>query len=108
MSRALNNATSWMLLVFESDLPPPAKLTCAAIRAFMNSHTEMAWPSVGRLAAMTSQCERTIQTHLMLLCGRGFLLENGISAVGTNRYLINVNVVQEMHPAGILSPELSA
>jgi len=98
--KAANNATTWMMLVFESDLPAPAKLTCAALRTFMNAHMEMAWPSVGRLSAMTSYSERTIQGHLKLLCERKFLLLNGRSEVGTNRYLINLEGAQELHPAG--------
>lgn len=93
-----NNATTWANLVWESDLPAPAKLTAAALRTFMNSHTEMAWPSVGRLAKMTSQSTRTVQRHLKQLCERRFLLANGVSNVGTTRYLINVEGVTQSHP----------
>lgn len=94
-------------MVFESDLPAPAKLTCAALRTFMNDHTEMAWPAVARLAAMTSQSERTVQRHLQLLCERKFLLKNGFSSVGTNRYLISLEGVSQSHPRHSDTPSQS-
>lgn len=104
MPNPLNNATTWMLMVFESDLPAPAKLTACALRTFVNDHTEMAWPSVGRLAHMTSQCNRTVQSHLKLLQERKFLIHNGYSPVGTKRYLIGVEGVQQIHPPATNAP----
>lgn len=62
----------------------------------MNDHTEMAWPSVGRLASMTSQSDSTVRRSLQLLCDKKFLIQNGFSQVGTYRYLISLEGVSEI------------
>ena len=86
-----NNATTWALSVFESDLTPTQKLICLYLRTHMNDYQEVAWPSVGRIAAKCGlKSARTVQQNLREICKAGFLIQNGLSDVGTYRYAINI------------------
>jgi hypothetical protein len=87
--RAVNNATTWQLLIFDSDLPAPAKLIACYLRTHMNDYQEIAFPSVARIAGYTSQSERTVQAHLKNLCSYGYLQNKGIhQKYGTTIYNI--------------------
>jgi hypothetical protein len=102
----LNNATTWLLSVFASDLPAPAKLVAAYLRTHMNDHQECAWPSVARMAHMTSQSKRTVQNHLQTLCAKGWLENCGLSHHNTIAYGITTppHVLHPDPPAGAAPP----
>ncbi|WP_116364202.1 helix-turn-helix domain-containing protein [Parahaliea mediterranea] len=101
--RAANNATTWLLGVFDSDLKSPQKLVAAYLRTHMNDYKEMAWPSVGTIADKTGLNTRTVQRHLKEMCASGWLLNSGYSQLGTIRYAISTPPAQS-HPPGIESP----
>jgi len=89
VQRSLNNATSWNQLIFDTDLPAPAKLIACYLRTHMNDYQEIAFPSVSRIAGYTSQSERTVQAHLGKLCNAGYLQKIGIHhKYSTNIYSI--------------------
>ena len=83
-----NNATTWALSVFDSDMPPAEKLICLYLRTHMNDYREMAWPSVGRIADKCSLSVRSVQGHLKGIQNSGYLLINGHGPKGTHRYEI--------------------
>jgi len=85
----MNNATTWLLSVFESDLSPTQKVICCYLRTHMNDYRDMAWPSVGRIADRCSLGERAVQINLRQICDAGYLLQNGISDRGTYRYAVS-------------------
>ena len=108
----LNNATTWILTVFESDLSSTQKLICTYLRTHMNDHNEVAWPSVGRIAAKCSLSQRTVFRELPKLCERDYLLSNGKSDLGTVRYAIcTPDIVTPLTPChdipDTVSPELT-
>lgn len=84
----INNATTWALGVFESDLKPAQKLICLYLRTHMNDYRETAWPSVARIAGKCSLSVRSVQGHLKAICEAGYLINNGHSQSGTIRYAI--------------------
>ena len=84
----INNATTWLLAVYDSDLTSTQKIICAYLRSHMNDYRDVAWPSVDRIAAKCSLGRRTVLDNLPKICEQGFLLRNGTSDVGTIRYAI--------------------
>ena len=84
----INNATTWALSVFDSDLSATQKLICLYLRTHMNDYRDMAWPSVGRIADKCSLGERAVQNNLKAICEAGYLMINGKGPHGTNRYAI--------------------
>lgn len=86
--RILNNATTWQLSVFESDLSATQKIICCYLRTHMNDYRDLAWPSVGRIADKCSLGERAVQNNLKAICEAGYLVNNGRSNLGTNMYAI--------------------
>ena len=86
--RAINNATTWMLSIFESDLSATQKVICCYLRTHMNDYRDLAWPSVGRIAEKCSLGERAVQNNLRAICESGYLVNNGRSNLGTNMYAI--------------------
>lgn len=101
----LNNATTWLLSIFDSNLPAPAKLIAAYLRTHMNDYQEIAFPAVGRIAAMTSQSERTVQRHLIQLCDTGWLSNQGVHPkYGTHQYLIITPVTESPPRSSVQIP----
>lgn len=113
----VNNATTWALEVFESDLSATQKLICLYLRTHMNDYREMAWPSVGRIADKCNVSERTVFRELPKICKAGYLMQNGVSDRGTVRYAICtptdtppdiVSPLTQCHDTpDIVSPELT-
>ena len=83
-----NNATTWLLAVYDSDLTSTQKIICAYLRSHMNDYRDVAWPSIDRIAAKCSLGRRTVLDNLPKICEMGFLLRNGTSDMGTIRYAI--------------------
>jgi hypothetical protein len=108
-----NNATTWALSVFESDLTPTQKLICLYLRTHMNDYQEVAWPSVGRIAAKCGISDRTVFRELPKICAAGYLMQNGKSDLGTVRYAISnpPDTVSPLTPCqktpDTVSPELT-
>jgi hypothetical protein len=75
--RALNNATTWNLLIWESDLGTHAKMVACYLRTHMNDYQEIAFPSVGRIARYCAISENTARKALRQLCAGGYLAETG-------------------------------
>lgn len=75
--RALNNATTWNLLVWETDLGCHAKIVACYLRTYMNDYQEIAFPSVGKVAGYCGISENTVRKALRELCAAGYLLEGG-------------------------------
>jgi len=84
----INNATTWALAVFDSDMKPAQKLICLYLRTHMNDYREAAWPSVARIAGKCSLSVRAVQGHLKEIQAAGYLMNNGHSPSGTVRYAI--------------------
>lgn len=108
-----NNATSWALSVFGSEMSTPQKLICLYLRTFMNDYQELAWPSVSRIAKHCSMGTRTVQRNLQDICKAGYLEAAGESNLGTKQYKIStpVTVTPPCHsdtpPPVTVTPELN-
>ena len=89
IKRALNNATSWNLLVWESDIGAHAKLIACYLRTYMNDYQEIAFPSVAKMAGYCAVSENTVRKALKELCSTGHLIPCGVNLkYGTNQYQI--------------------
>jgi hypothetical protein len=97
VQRAANNATTWLNLIWESELSSGAKLVACYLRTFMNDYQDTAWPSQSRIAKYTGCGVRSVDRHLKSLCEAGFLQHMGTErAGGTIRYgIINPALVAE-------------
>lgn len=84
--RALNNATTWNLLVWETDLGVHAKIVACYLRTHMNDYQEIAFPAIGRIASYCGVSENTVRKALRDLCGAGYLAQGGIHPT----YLTNI------------------
>ena len=84
----LNNATTWQLSIFESDLTTTQKIICCYLRTHMNDYRDCAWPSVARIAEKCSLGERAVQMNLRAICEKGYLVNKGRSNLGTTMYTI--------------------
>ena len=112
----LNNATTWILSIFDSELSATQKIICCYLRTHMNDYRDLAWPSVGRIADKCSLGERAVQINLRLICEAGYLVNNGRSNLGTNMYAIctpaldappHINTVTPAADAPELTKELT-
>ena len=88
VQRAVNNATTWLLLVWASDLTATQKLICCYLRSYMNDYRETAWPSKPTIGGHCGITTRAVQLNLITICQRGFLEVKGYSDLGTIRYAI--------------------
>jgi len=101
-ARALNNATTWNLLIWESDLPRNCKLVACYLRTHMNDYQEIAFPSVPRIASYCGLSENPIRDALKIMCSSGYLTEQGVSPkYGTNIY--GISTPSESEPLQNLS-----
>ena len=87
-TRSLNNATTWVLSVWDSDLTPTQKLICCYLTTHMNDYRDCAWPSAGRIADKCNLSVRAVRRNLQEICNAGYLLHNGTSNLGTKIYVI--------------------
>jgi hypothetical protein len=96
-----NIVIDWLNTIWETNLPPSAKLVACCLRRYMNSQNDMAWPAVGRI---TGECgfksDRTTQAHLKTLCEEGWLSIVGTGPHGTIKY-------QAATPAKIAPPQIT-
>ena len=81
-----NIVIDWLNTVWSTDLPANAKLVACNLRRYMNSHHDMAWPSVARIAGECSISESTARRALQLLCSEGWLAHQGYSELETKKY----------------------
>lgn len=84
----MNNATTWILKVFDSRLTANEKLVCSVLRTFMNDRNTVVWPSVATICRMSSLSERSVQRCLQSLKTHKFLVDQGKSGNGTNCWTI--------------------
>jgi len=104
--RNTNNATTWALSVFDSEMSPTQKLICLYLRTHMNDYRDCAWPSIGRIAAKCSLGERTVYDNLPMICEAGYLIRNGRTASGTVIYAIGSPDEGGAVAAGVQEPQL--
>lgn len=102
ISRAINNATTWNLLIWESGLPRNCKLIACYLRTHMNDYQEIAFPSVPRIAGYCGLSENPVRDALKLMCEKGYLTHQGKSPkYGTNIY--GISTPSESEPPQNLS-----
>ena len=80
----------WTEMVIDSDLPAMSKYLCLYLATFMNSKTDMAWPSLRRIEHETNLTRPTILKYLELAEQSGYLnVEHGDRKT-SNRYHANL------------------
>ena len=78
---------NWMQLIWDTGLTTKSKIVCAALTSHMNANHHIAWPSIGRLAAMTGLSERSVIRAIDESEKAGWLsVEHGGINKGTSRY----------------------
>lgn len=86
----MNNPTTWLNLIWKSDLPSHSKYLAAYLRRFMNDDSDMAYPSLARITCETGLAKSTAVKYLNVLQERGFLLRESGNSVKSTRYISNI------------------
>lgn len=90
MNRLPIGVVNWLECVWLSNLPPNSKYLCAYLRTFMNSKSDMAWPSYSRIVHETGLSKSTVAKYLDVLESTGWIIRNRGSSLKNTTYIANL------------------
>jgi hypothetical protein len=71
-------------------MPPNAKYVALYLSTYMNTHQDMAWPSLKRIEGETGLAHATVIKWINFLVSEGWLIKQPGSRTESNRYFVNV------------------
>ena len=81
---------NWVKLILKTELPSNAKYLALYLSTYMNSHSDMAYPSLATIEGQTGLAHATVLKWLALLQSEGWLIKVSGNRVESNQYIINV------------------
>ena len=82
----MNNPTTWLNAIWESDLPANSKFIAAFLRRYMNDIRDSAWPSLKTISEKTGLTKKTVLKYISILEEKDYLIKESGNRTTSNRY----------------------
>lgn len=90
MRKASMDVINWLNCIWLTDLPPNSKYLACYLRKFMNSNSDIAWPSYARIIAETGLARATVAKYLKVLEEEGWLERHSGNSTTNTVYIASL------------------